>query len=233
MSNAFWKRGQKRAKISLNMPYSRIVSAVVFSRKNIGDADRLVTFFTREEGLIRAIAKGVRKIPSSRGGHLEPCTLVSVTLHESKSKIPGEHGAMYAGKLETEEYFHELREDSDAFARACGHIQLFQKLFDRAQGAPEVFDSLLAAWRLYPALPIPKRIVMDASLSLQIVQHAGLVPDMRLWNTHTARDRSLAVIKYLTENPSHASRIALSLEDASKLQRGMKELLARTVMVYS
>lgn len=218
------------------MPHSRIVSAVVFSRKNIGEADRLVTFFTREEGLIRAIAKGVRKIPSSRGGHLEPCTLVSATLHESKSKIPGEHGAIYAGKVETEEYFHTLREDSDAFSRACGHIQLFQKLFDSAQSAPEVFDALLAAWRLYPSLSTEKRIMLDVSLALQIIQHAGLMPDTRLWNTGIKQDKSLAVIKYISEYPGHAARIALSQENALLVQRGMRDVLAQALgepsMIY-
>ncbi|HLC49792.1 MAG TPA: DNA repair protein RecO [Candidatus Andersenbacteria bacterium] len=208
------------------MPVSRIVSALVFSRKNTGEADRLVTFFTREEGLMRVIAKGVRKIPSARGGHLEPCTQVSVTINDSKAGI-------YAGKVETEEYFHALREDSDAFSRACGHIQLFHALFDTGQSAPEVFDALVAAWHAYPTLSFAKRIVMDASLALRIVQHAGLIPDMRLWNTNVPDDRSPAVIKYLAENPDHAVRLTLSKEDAMRLQRGMKDLLTRTIMVYS
>lgn len=215
------------------MPLSRIVSALVFSRKNSGEADRIVTFFTKEEGLIRVIAKGVRKIPSARGGHLEPCTMVSAALYESKSREYGAQGAIYAGKIETEEYFHTLREDGDAFSRACGHIRLFHTLFETGQAAPDIFDALLQAWRVYPTLSHTKRIVMDASLSLRMIHHAGIVPDMRLWNTNTTKDKSLAVIRYLTEHPTHASRIALSEEDANFLQRGMKDLLTKTLMVYS
>lgn len=215
------------------MPLSRIVTALVFSRKNSGEADRIVTFFSREEGLIRVIAKGVRKIPSARGGHLEPCTRVSVALHESRARQTGGETAIYAGKIETEEYFHTLREDADAFSRACGHIRLFHTLFETGQSAPDIFDALVVAWRAYPTLSHAKRIVMDASLSLRMIHHAGIVPDMRLWNTNTTKDKSLAVIKYLTEYPSHASRIALSDEDANFLQRGMKDLLTKTLMVYS
>ncbi|MDA1168988.1 MAG: recombination protein O N-terminal domain-containing protein [bacterium] len=214
------------------MPISRIVSALVFTRKNSGEADRIVTFFTKEEGLIRVIAKGVRKIPSARGGHLEPCTRVSVALHESRARISGEVG-IYAGKIETEEYFHTLREDADAFSRACGHIRLFHTLFEAGQAAPDIFDALLQAWRVYPTLSHARRIVMDASLSLRMIHHAGIVPDMRSWNTNTTKDTSRAVIKYLTEYPSHASRISLSEEDANFLQRGMKDLLTKTLMVYS
>ena len=212
------------------MPVSRTVSALVFSRKNVQEADRLVTFFTREEGLIRVIAKGVRKIPSSRGGHLEPCTLISAVIHESKTGI-------YAGKVETEEYFHELREDIDAFGRACEQVKLFHRLFDVHQPVPELFDALISAWRTYPLLSPEKRVAMDAAIALLIVQHAGVLPDMRLWNAGSTNDRSLIVIKYLAEHPDHAPRIALSGDDAMNLKRTMKNLLARTLadasVIYS
>jgi DNA repair protein RecO len=216
----------------LSMPSSRILSALVFSRKNIGEADRFVTFFTREEGLIRAIAKGVRKIPSSRGGHLEPCTLVSATLYESKSRMSGEQGAVYAGKVETQEYFQLLHEDSDAFARACAHVQLFQKLFDSGQAVPELFDAFVTAWMQYPTFSEEKRTAYDAALVLQIIQHAGLMPDTRDWSVRN-RDPIFAVIKYLAENPTHASRIALSSSHVAALQRGMGEVLRQALQEMS
>ncbi len=45
--------------------------AVVLSRRNFGEADRLVTFFTRDLGKITVIAKGVRRPRSKKAGHLE------------------------------------------------------------------------------------------------------------------------------------------------------------------
>ena len=38
----------------------------------LGEADRIVTILTREQGLIRAVAKGSRKQPSKLGGRMEP-----------------------------------------------------------------------------------------------------------------------------------------------------------------
>jgi DNA repair protein RecO len=210
------------------MPSSRTTSALVFSRKNIGEADRLVTFFSREDGLIRVIAKGVRKIPSARGGHLEPCTLVSVIINDSKA-------GMYAGNIETQHYFHELRADADAFTRACGHVRLFGRLFDTGQPAPEIFDALVGAWQTYPSLSIEKRIIMDTAIILQIIQHAGLMPDMRSWNMQTAKDSATVVIKYVAEHPENASRIALSHDDAQGVALKMKGLVVQTLadaMVY-
>ncbi|MDX1601307.1 MAG: DNA repair protein RecO [Anaerolineales bacterium] len=46
--------------------------AVVLRRMDLGEADRLLTLFTPDEGKVRAIAKGVRRPGSRKSGHLEP-----------------------------------------------------------------------------------------------------------------------------------------------------------------
>ncbi|MEN9222701.1 MAG: DNA repair protein RecO, partial [Thermostichus sp. BF3_bins_97] len=38
----------------------------------LGESDRIITILTREQGLIRAVAKGSRKQPSKLGGRMEP-----------------------------------------------------------------------------------------------------------------------------------------------------------------
>ena len=45
---------------------------IVLKRINLGEADRLVTLFTLEQGKVVALAKGVRKLTSSRAGASEP-----------------------------------------------------------------------------------------------------------------------------------------------------------------
>jgi DNA repair protein RecO (recombination protein O) len=45
--------------------------AIVLKRTNIGEADRLLTLFSREQGKIKAIAKGARKPQSRKTGHVE------------------------------------------------------------------------------------------------------------------------------------------------------------------
>jgi len=56
------------------------VEAVVLRHSDWGEADRLITLFTREIGKLRAVAKGVRKLRSRKAGHLEPLTRVSLLL---------------------------------------------------------------------------------------------------------------------------------------------------------
>ncbi len=53
---------------------------VVLRHSDWGEADRLLTLFSREAGKLRAVAKGVRKMRSRKAGHLEPFTRVKVLL---------------------------------------------------------------------------------------------------------------------------------------------------------
>lgn len=48
----------------------------VVKRINLGEADRFVTIFTRNNGKIEVLAKGVRKITSRRSSHIELLNLV-------------------------------------------------------------------------------------------------------------------------------------------------------------
>ncbi len=63
------------------------VEAIVLKHADFGEADRLVTLFTREEGKLRALAKGARKPGSRKGGHLEPFTRVNLLLGKGR-EIP-------------------------------------------------------------------------------------------------------------------------------------------------
>jgi DNA repair protein RecO (recombination protein O) len=56
---------------------------VIIKRRNIGEADRIITVFSRKYGKFNAIAKGVRKITSRRSGHIELFCEVNLTLHRS------------------------------------------------------------------------------------------------------------------------------------------------------
>jgi len=58
---------------------------IVLKRKSVGEADRILTVFTRQFGKIRIIAKGVRRITSRRSGHVEVFSHVVLTIHTHKS----------------------------------------------------------------------------------------------------------------------------------------------------
>jgi len=63
------------------------VEAVVLRHADWGEADRLLTLYTRERGKVRAIAKGARKIRSRKAGHLEPFTRVTLQLAKGRDLL--------------------------------------------------------------------------------------------------------------------------------------------------
>lgn len=58
---------------------------IVLKRSNTGEADRIVTLLTREYGKIAGVAKGVRKLTSSKKSYLEPGNHIKVLLVKTGS----------------------------------------------------------------------------------------------------------------------------------------------------
>jgi DNA repair protein RecO (recombination protein O) len=63
------------------------VEAVDLRHADWGEADRMLTLYTRERGKVRAIAKGARKIRSRKAGHLEPFTHVTLQLAKGRDLL--------------------------------------------------------------------------------------------------------------------------------------------------
>lgn len=61
------------------------VTAIILKRTNVGEADSILTIFSKTLGKLRVIAKGIRKISSRRGPHMELFNEVSLVLHQGKS----------------------------------------------------------------------------------------------------------------------------------------------------
>ncbi|HVA88104.1 MAG TPA: DNA repair protein RecO [Candidatus Saccharimonadales bacterium] len=64
-------------------PY--VTDAIVLSRFELGEADRVLTMITPEYGKIRAIAKGVRRQKSRLGGSLEPFAELRIALAHGRT----------------------------------------------------------------------------------------------------------------------------------------------------
>lgn len=60
-------------------------SGIVLKRKKLGETDRLVTILTQEHGKLLSVAKGVRKLDSSKRAFLEPGNYVQAHLVVTKS----------------------------------------------------------------------------------------------------------------------------------------------------
>jgi DNA repair protein RecO (recombination protein O) len=101
-------------------PRSFRVEAVVLRHSDWGEADRLLTLYTRERGKVRAIAKGARRIRSRKAGHLEPFTRVVLQLARGRDLL-------IVTQADTADAYLPLREDLVKTGQAAYAAELIDR----------------------------------------------------------------------------------------------------------
>lgn len=74
-----------------------VTKGIVLSRTDFGEADRIVTLLTPEQGKLRLMARGVRKVKSKLAGGIELFSISDITYVTGK----GEIGTLISSRLET------------------------------------------------------------------------------------------------------------------------------------
>jgi DNA repair protein RecO (recombination protein O) len=96
------------------------VDAVVLRHSDYGEADRLLTLFTRQLGKTRAVAKGARKIASRKAGHIEPFTHVKLQLAQGRDMF-------IVTQADTVDAYLSLRDDLALTALASYVLELLDR----------------------------------------------------------------------------------------------------------
>ena len=112
-------------------------SAVVLRHSDWGEADRLLTLYTREQGMVRALAKGARKVTSRKAGHLQPFTHITVQLAKGRDLL-------IITQVETVNAFLPLHDDLMKTGHAAYAIELLLRFSYEDEGAnPSIFRLLV------------------------------------------------------------------------------------------
>lgn len=91
---------------------------IIIKRKDFGEADRILTVLTKNQGKIKVVAKGVRKISSRRASHVELLNQSILTIHDGKMPILTE--------AETIKHYSILKSDLEK----CGFAFYICELID-------------------------------------------------------------------------------------------------------
>lgn len=109
---------------------------IVIKRKNFGEADRILTVFTKRQGKIVVKAIGVRRINSRRSPHIELLNHSFLTLHKGQS-LP------ILTEVETIEDFSQIKENLTKVGFAYHLCELIDSLCAENQENKTVFPLLL------------------------------------------------------------------------------------------
>lgn len=114
------------------------VEGVVIRTRDLGEADRIVSLYTREKGKIRAVAKGARR-PRNRFA-----SLAQVLVHGRFGVFQSKGlGTLSQGELIAS--FKMIRTDLLKMAYALFIAELYDHMMEEGDPAPELYGLLLSA----------------------------------------------------------------------------------------
>ncbi len=146
---------------------------VILKRRNLGEADKLVTVFTRSRGKIKTLAKGVRKVNSRRAGSLEILNHVKIFLHETKSWP-------ILTEVETKGNFNNIKEDLSKLSLTYLLFELVDQFLTEEQESPFVFDLLVSTLVAIDNSPsLEKAKVFATNFQLKFLSQVGYLPQLQ------------------------------------------------------
>lgn len=152
--------------------HSFAAEGIILKRKNFSEADKLVTIFTKNQGKVICVAKGVRKITSRRAGSLELLNHVKVSLHQTK-------GLPILTEAQTQNTFPDLKEDLNKISIAFLVLELTDRLFEEGQENRNVFDLIYDTLsRINTAQTLPEAKKFQVSFQIKLLTEMGYLPQL-------------------------------------------------------
>jgi DNA repair protein RecO (recombination protein O) len=140
--------------------------AIVLRARNYGEADKVLTVFTRGLGKIQAIAKGVRKPQSRLRGGIQPFTLSLMALNTGRTWdiiTQTEPRAVWVG----------AQASLERLVLASYLAELIEALLPEREGNDQVFD---LACRAFAGLSAPDPELIVRAVEMKLMNLMGYKP---------------------------------------------------------
>ena len=150
-------------------PRTYRTEALCLKKMPLGEADLLLTLYTRDAGKLRAVAKGARKTTSKLVGHFEPLTLNRLSLARARSLD-------IVTQAQVIDNFSELKGDLTCLTQGLYVAELLDGFGSEANPNPELYQLSLEVLRtIGPATSseIPLRF-----FDLHLLRTTGLMPEL-------------------------------------------------------
>lgn len=142
----------------------------MLSRVDFGEADRVVTVYSRQHGKLRLVAKGARRPLSRLGPHLEYFCKSQLML------VKGRELDVVTG-AETLNAHLGLRSNLDAYGHASHMVEMVARLTEERQENAVVFELLAGSLQLLAEGVDPYHVTRHYELAL--LNHLGFRPELQ------------------------------------------------------
>jgi DNA repair protein RecO (recombination protein O) len=145
--------------------------AIVLRYHSLGEADRIVTFYTRDFGKIRAVARGVRKVKSRLCGRLEILTCGDLVFFERVDK-----DLHVVNSFDIVESFQVLREDLLRMAYCSYLAELIQHVESLGIPSSDTFELVLDIMFMMKTTDDPEMVAR--TFEIRLLTSAGFSPQL-------------------------------------------------------
>ena len=130
-------------------------SAVVIGSFDLGESDRVVTFYSREHGKVRGVAKASRRMRSRFGGALELFTLGELVFFDT-----GRSELVRVDHFDVLEPFAALRVDLERLGQAAWMVECVGRLTAERDPHAALYGLLTRALRACAGAAAPTRVAV-------------------------------------------------------------------------
>jgi DNA repair protein RecO (recombination protein O) len=146
-----------------------VTDAIVLSRFELGEADRVLTLITPELGKLKAIAKGVRRQKSRLGGSLEPFAELRVQMARGRTFD-------VVTQVSVGHAWLRLRDSLESAATAWYIAELADRSLEERHGAQPLYALLRRAYELLDRGMAPDRVARWYEMHL--ADELGVRPEL-------------------------------------------------------
>lgn len=143
---------------------------VVLGSIDYGESDRILTFYTLEQGKLKGIAKGARRSKKRFVGNLDPLSHINIMYFQSdKSELVRVEDASLI------DAFTPLKADIERLSDACYILELTSEMTREGQVLPAAYHSLVAFLKLLEAGGGPEVLRF---FEIKLLSQAGYLPHL-------------------------------------------------------
>ena len=154
---------------AMPIPRRYTTEAIVLSRFDLGEADRVLTLITPTEGKLKAIAKGVRRPTSRLGGSLEPFAELTIALARGRTFD-------VVTQVSVGHAWLDLRDSLESTATAWYLAELADRSLEERHAAEPLYALLRRAYELLDAGMAPGRVARWYEMHL--LDELGMRPEV-------------------------------------------------------
>jgi len=147
------------------------VESINIRSRNTGEADKIITLFSKQYGKIQAIAKGARRPTSKFGGRLELFSYNHIQLATARTLD-------ILSQCETIESFYKLRENKETLNAGFYMVKLIDIITEDRQKNDELFELLLGA--LYALGSSADANVLCRAFEVKLCDIEGFMPSDKM-----------------------------------------------------